>query len=150
MSEHERSIVINTPPEQAFRFLSSVSSLPTFLPWLRSIREDPRGDEVFGVAEFNGERQEISGFYRVSRTAKRIDWGSDGTPEYRGWLEIKPEANGKSCKLTAHISTGTDKELRPGFTPQRIESLFDQVMNSIKHQLEVQHAGELVGQERIQ
>ncbi len=135
MSEHERTVTVDASPEQAFRYLSSVSNLPEFVPHLREVRED-ENDHVFGVVDFgDGQRNEVSGFFRADEANLRLDWESDGTPGYRGWLQIAPAAAGKS-RVTVHISMrGAAAEgppPEPGMAGDRIERAFDAVMREIE------------------
>src|SRR5581483_535545 len=103
MSEHERTISVDASPDEAFRYLSSVSNLTDFVPHLRNIRED-EDDHVFGIVDFGGGRQqEVSGFFRADEANRRLDWESDGTPGYSGWLTIEPEGGNRS-RVTIHIS----------------------------------------------
>jgi hypothetical protein len=97
MSEHERSTRVNVPAEAAFRVVSSLDSIPQFVPHIKEIRED-HADEIFGVAEVDGRRWEFSGFFRVSPETRRIDWGSDGTPGYRGWMEMSSVGD-QACEI---------------------------------------------------
>src|SRR5689334_6400185 len=103
MSEHERAITVDVPTEVAFRYLSSVSNLTDFVPHLRNIMEE-EDNHVFGVVDFGeGRRREVSGFFRTDEANLRLDWESDGTPGYRGWLTIQPEGQDRS-RITVHIS----------------------------------------------
>ena len=139
MSEHERTITVNARAEDAFRYLSSVSNLPEFVPHLRRIEEDET-DHVRGTVDFGeGNRHDVSGFFRADRANLRLDWESDGTPGYRGWLQIAPA--GERAQITVHISMrGAAAEGAPaadaGFAGDRIERGFDSVMRAIETTLE--------------
>jgi len=139
MSEHERTFSVNAPPEEAFRYLSSVDSLPDFVPYLQSLRED-EDEHVFGIAEFGeGRRAEVSGFFRADPAERRLDWESDGTPDYRGWLRIEPE-RGERARITVHISMPSGvAEVPPpyaGFAGERVEREFDSVIRAIQEAIE--------------
>jgi uncharacterized membrane protein len=134
MSEHERTTTLNASAQDAFRYLSSVSNLPDFVPHLRNLREDEE-NHVRGTVDFGeGQRQEVSGFFRADPANLRLDWESDGTPGYRGWLQITP--NGKKARITVHISMrGAASEEAPadaGLAGDRIERGFDSVMKAIE------------------
>lgn len=136
MSEHERAITVNVPPREAFRYLSSVSNLPEFVPGLRVIREDGN-DHVFGALDTgNGREREVSGFFRADEANLRCDWESDGTPGYRGWLQISPE--GARSRITVHISMPAASEnppAEPGLAGDRIERGFDSALRIIERAL---------------
>jgi uncharacterized membrane protein len=139
MSEHERTFTVNAPPEEVFRYLSSVDNLPDFVPHLQSLRQE-EDDHVFGIADLGGGRRvEVSGFFRVYTAEHRMDWESDGTPDYRGRLRIEPES-GDRARVTVHISmpSGTAKVAPPnaGFAGDRIEREFDSVIRAIQEAIE--------------
>ncbi len=140
MSEHERTITVGVPAENAFRYLSSVSNLPSFVPHLKELRED-ENDHVFGIAEMEGNRWEMSGFFRADEANCRLDWESDGTPGYRGWLQIAPEGEGR-CRVTVHISmrgaASEEAPPHPGLAADRIEQRLDDVTGSLRDVLEHQ------------
>jgi uncharacterized membrane protein len=139
MSEHERTVTVYVSPEEAFRYLSSVSNLPNFVPHLREVREDEE-DHVFGIVDFgDGHRSEVSGFFRTDEAALRLDWESDGTPGYRGWLQIVPEGTARS-RITVHISMRSAASETPppdaGLAGERIERTFDAVLRAMQEGLE--------------
>lgn len=142
MSEHERTNTVNASAKEAFRYLSSVSNLPHFVPHLRRIEED-ESDHVHGVIDFgDGKRRDVSGFFRADEANLRLDWESDGTPGYRGWLQIEPE--GKKARVTVHISirgaASGEAPAEAGLIGDRIERGFDSVMREIETAL----TGEIV------
>jgi uncharacterized membrane protein len=133
MSEHERTTMVNASAQEAYRYLSSVSNLPDFVPHLRNVREDEQ-DHVRGTVDFGeGNRQDVSGFFRADPANLRLDWESDGTPGYRGWLQIVPD--GEKARITVHISMrGAASEGAPadaGLAGDRIERGFDSVIRAI-------------------
>ena len=135
MSEHERTISVQVPAQEAFRYLSSVSNLPDFVPHLSRIREE-EDDHVFGVVDFGeGRRGEVSGFFRPDEANRYIGWESDGTPGYRGWLQVTPEGSEQS-RITVHISMRGAAEETPapeaGLASERIERMFDGVMRAVQ------------------
>jgi uncharacterized membrane protein len=139
MSEHERTISVGAAPREAFRYLSSVSNLPQFVPHLSSVRED-EDEHVRGIADLgDGRRAEVSGFFRADEANMRLDWESDGTPGYRGWLRIEPEGHDRS-RITIHISmSGAAAEVappEPGLAGDRIERGFDAVLRAIDRSLQ--------------
>ncbi len=138
MSEHERTIRVAVPAGNVFQYVSSVSNLPSFVPHLRQIRED-ENDHIFGVAELDGRRYEMSGFFRADEANRRLDWESDGTPGYRGWLQVRPDGGDRS-NVTVHLSMrGAASETlpdRPELAGERIERSLDGVLDSLRRTLE--------------
>jgi hypothetical protein len=138
MSEHERTFDVEASADEAFRYLSSVSNLPEFVPHLSGLREE-QNDHVFGVVDFGeGRRQEVSGFFRADEANRRLDWESDGTPGYRGWLQIASDGPRRS-RITVHISmrsaASEEAPPDPGFAGDRIERAFDGVIRAIRDAL---------------
>ncbi|HLH18080.1 MAG TPA: SRPBCC family protein [Bryobacteraceae bacterium] len=139
MSGHERTFTVKAPPEEVWRYLSSVSNLPDFVPYLESMREDEPG-HVFGICNYGeGRRTEVSGFFRTDEMNRRLDWESDGTPQYSGWLEIRPEGREQSS-ITVHIEMpSAASEVPPpeaGLAGDRLERAFDSVVHTIQEKLE--------------
>src|SRR5579872_7417119 len=102
MSEYQRTATADVSAENAFRYLSSVSNLPEFVPHLREIREEEH-NHVWGRADWDGHRYEVSGFFRPDEANRRLDWESDGSLGYRGWMQIAP-AGSHRCRITVHLS----------------------------------------------
>jgi uncharacterized membrane protein len=137
--EYEDKIDINAPVDDVFRFLSSVHDLPSYLPAMKEVRQE-QGDHIFAVAEMAGKNVELNGFFRVDEESRRINWGSDGTPDYRGWLELRSGAPG--THLTVHLSIAGDRD------DPEIRTALEHVMQSIKRIVEQQGGGQIIGEER--
>ncbi len=136
MSDHERAIIIPVPAGEAFRFLSSVSNLPSFLPYFESLSEE-EDSHVFGIAEINGRRQEVSGFFRVDHANHRLDWESDGTPGYRGWLKITALTSDES-RVTVHLSVDSSggQDLTDGLIQRDFDSVLDRLSRILQQQMQ--------------
>lgn len=134
---HTRSVVVHAPANDTFDFLSSVSSIPTYLPFIRNIEEDT-DNHVFGVADMGGNRYEVSGFMRTDPAAHRIDWESDGTPGYRGWLQVSDERDDSRITVQLEVDSATSEAPppHPGLVGDRIERELDQVLDRIRSQVE--------------
>ncbi len=139
MSEHEKAIWVRASAEETFRYVSSISNLPEFVPHLEAVRED-EDNHVFGIMNWGeGRRNEVSGFFRADHANLRLDWESDGTPEYRGWLQIVPERRDQA-RMTAHISMpSAAAEVappNPGLASERIERSLNGSLRAIRDALE--------------
>ncbi len=138
MHEYQGSIDIKASPEQVFRFVSSVGNIPDFLPHIREARLD-EDSHVFAVGEIGGRRYEFDGYFRVTPESRRLDWGSDGTPPYRGWLQVR-EA-GDAARLEVHLFMDVE---RPDQSAGRA---LDDVLLTIRHRVEDEGAGKISGEE---
>jgi uncharacterized membrane protein len=136
MSDHQRTIFLPIPADEAFRFLSNVSNLATFLPHMKSLKEDKK-DHVSAVVELEGKRQEVSGLFRADTAERRLDWGSDGASGYRGSLQIVP-CGANDSRITVHISLNA--QTASGLTDEKIEREFDGALSRLVKVLEEQHA----------
>ncbi len=139
MSEHEKTMEVRASAEETFRYVSSVSNLSEFVPNLEAVREDEE-NHVFGIMSWgDGRRNEVSGFFRADEAHLRLDWESDGTPQYQGWLQIVPEGSDRAW-ITVHISmTGAATEVppgEPGLAGERIERSLDGSLRAIRDALE--------------
>lgn len=137
MHEYQGIIDIKATPDEIFRFVSSVSDLPTFVPHIREARLD-EDSHVFAVGEIAGRRYEFDGYFRVTPEEKRVDWGSDGTPPYRGWLQVREAGDG--ARLEVHLFLDVE---RPDESPERA---LDDVLLTIRHRIEDEGAGKLPGE----
>jgi uncharacterized membrane protein len=136
MSEHERTFTVEAPPDEAFRYLSSVSNLADFVPYLQSLRQE-EDERVFGTADLGGGRRaEVSGFLHVHPAEYRMEWESEGKPGYHGWLSIERE-RGEQARIRVHISMpgGASAPADAGFAGERIEREFDRVVRAIQETL---------------
>ena len=141
MGEYERTFTVNVPAGDAFRYLSSVDNLVDFVPYLQSLREE-EDDHVFGVIDFGeGRRAEASGFFRTYPAEMRLDWESDGTPGYQGWLNVEPQGRDRA-RVTAHISmpggTAEAPLPDPALASDRVERAFDSAVRAIRETIESQ------------
>lgn len=141
MSEHQRTITAGVPAENAFRYLSSVSNLPQFVPHLSELEEDEENHVHGWAGGKGGEQHEVSGFFRADPANLRLDWESDGTPGYSGWLEIAPEGP-EQCRIAVHISmqsiAAEAAPPHPALAGDRIEHEMDDVVGIMRELLEQQ------------
>jgi uncharacterized membrane protein len=139
MSEHERTISVQAPAQEVFRYVSSISNLNEFVPHLQAVREDEE-NHVFGIVNWgDGRRNEVSGFFRADEANWRLDWESDGTPEYQGWMQIAPQGRDRT-QITVHLSMPAAAmevpPTEPGLASDRIERSLDGSLRSIRDAVE--------------
>jgi hypothetical protein len=103
MSEYEHSATIQSSGQEVFDFVSNVSNLPLYLPTVQKAMS--QGDDRVRVQGQAGDRQyDSDGYYHVDKGRKRMEWGSDGENQYRGWLEVKDGESATTATVTAHLS----------------------------------------------
>jgi uncharacterized protein YndB with AHSA1/START domain len=117
MSEYQQSINIQAGPEQIFRFVSNPQNLPKYLPTVHEAQPQPGARiRVRGIAA--GQLYDSDGFFHVDEARRRMEWGSDGENDYRGWLEVKEAADNASSQVTVHLSFEPRPELAERFAQQ--------------------------------
>ncbi len=130
MSEYEHTAAVQSSAQQVFEFVSEVSNLPRYLPTVQKAM--PQGEGRVRVqGKAGGHQYDSDGFYHVDQSRKRMEWGSDGDNQYRGWLEVKDSGSGTTANVTAHLSF----EPRPD-TKQRLDQQSGDYHRTIQEGLE--------------
>lgn len=102
MSDYRERIVVEAPPAEVFRFVSLAGNIPQYVPFIQRVTLE--GDRIAVLAEPAKQQRELSGFFRVNEERRRIDWGTDGAPPYRGFLEVRDAGGGRRAELTVELS----------------------------------------------
>ena len=103
MSEYQQSINIQAGPDHIFRYVSNPQNLPQFLPTVKEAHPQPGARiRIRGIAA--GQLYDNDGFFHVDEDRRRMEWGSDGENQYRGWLEVKEAADSASAQVTVHLT----------------------------------------------
>jgi len=96
MTTIERSIQVSTDCSRTFDYLSDVGNLPRYMDSMTSA-ERTSAEEVHVTAEVpGGGHQEGEAWFRTDPERRRIEWGSEGSSDYSGWLEVDEEPQGGS------------------------------------------------------
>jgi uncharacterized protein YndB with AHSA1/START domain len=99
--EHEHTQHVAAPPDRVFAALADVSNLPRYVPQVTAA-ERVEGERVKVEARYEGHTQEGEAWFRTDEPGRRIEWGSPET-DYRGWIQVDPEADG--TRLTLFLAT---------------------------------------------
>lgn len=103
MSEYEHTTTVNSDPKRVFSFVSDVNNLPRYLPTVtQAMAQGPERVRVKGEAA--GHQYDSDGYYRVDPARMRMEWGSDGENQYRGWLEVQGEEGETTATVLVHLS----------------------------------------------
>jgi hypothetical protein len=83
-----------------FEVVSDLSRMPEWLPTQVDVR--PTGD---GEVHAHVEQRDVDvdGLVRVRPEQLRVEWGSDASPDYAGWLQVEHAAPGRSS-VVLHLS----------------------------------------------
>ena len=109
MSEYEHSITIGRAPEQVFSFISDARQSPRYLPAIRKI-DLPGNERVRAEIEMFGHRIHQAGFFKPDQKLRRIDFGSEGTDLFNGWLRVIQGPDLSASDLTVHLSLRLPRE----------------------------------------
>jgi uncharacterized protein YndB with AHSA1/START domain len=113
--EFEHSRVLPASAEQVFGVVSDVGRMSRWLPTTSRVEEDsPNHLHVEG--ERSSQHYEGDGVFNVSEDQLRVEWGSDRTGEYAGWLQVHHQADPDSSEVVLHLSffDELDEEYRAG------------------------------------
>ena len=111
MSDYQHTVTVNSPPDTIFDFVSDVANLPKYLPTTTSA--EPQGtDRVRVKGEVAGHAYDADGYFRITDSVRRIEWGADGDRKYAGWLQVEggdsPIATDDAARarVTVHLTFG--------------------------------------------
>lgn len=109
---------VATDPDALFSYLSEVGNLPGYFSRITSARRE-EGEEVHTTATLEDGRQvEGTAWFRVDRSAQRIEWGSEGPSSYEGSLEVRAAGSGSEVEVHLHttrVAEG-DQEVQDGIS----------------------------------
>jgi hypothetical protein len=136
MSEFEYSATVQSGAQEVFDFVSDVGNLPRYLPTVTKAMSQGE-DRVRVQGQAGGRQYDSDGYYHVDKGRKRMEWGSDGENQYRGWLEVKD--GGASATVTAHLSfeprpdTKEQLDRQSGDYHRTIQEGLENALRSIKN-----------------
>lgn len=132
MAEHRRSITLRAGFDRVFEYLADVRNLPRYFDRMTSA--EPTGaEEVHATAEYDGHKVEGDAWFRVDRTANRIQWGSEGETDYHGTMQVTAVQDRTTIDITLHTDHDVDAgEIDQSLdtTLQRISELLEQPVKS--------------------
>jgi uncharacterized membrane protein len=139
MSTYQHSATVQASADDLFAFVSDFGNLSAYLSTVTGIT-DEQGEQVTIHGEVNGREYQDTGFIRVDRDRRRMEWGSNGDAEYSGWLHVTPEMNDMAeitVELNFGISSGADDMARRhGDRDQAINQGMRDALTSIKNIIE--------------
>ena len=110
MAEFEAERAMPADAQAVFEVVSDLEHLDEWLPTQVDVRPVREG-EVHAHVE---QRQvDVDGLVRVRPEQLRVEWGSEATPDYAGWLQVEHADPGRSS-VVLHLSfLGHQPETRP-------------------------------------
>jgi len=129
MADFTGTTQVPVPTDALFDYLSDLGNLPKYFSRMTSARAG-EGAEVITTAKMPGGA-EVQGdaWFRVDKTAQRIEWGSQGQSEYSGYLDVTPSGDGSQVEVHLHTTRvhEGDREVQDGVT---------ETLDNIKQQAE--------------
>jgi len=129
MADFTGTTQVSVSTDALFDYLSEVGNLPKYFSRMTSARPG-EGAEVSTTAKMpDGTEVQGDAWFRVDKTAQRIDWGSQSQSAYSGYLDVTPSGDGSRVKVQLHttrVDEG-DREVQDGVT---------ETLDNIKQQAE--------------
>lgn len=129
MGDFSGTITVNASNQALFDYLSDVGNLPQYFSRLTSAVPGD-GEEIKTTAKMpDGPEVQGDAWFRVDKTAQRIEWGSQGQSEYSGYLDVTPSGDGSQVEVHLHTTRvhEGDREVQDGVT---------ETLDNIKQQAE--------------
>ncbi|OLR94051.1 SRPBCC family protein [Actinokineospora bangkokensis] len=135
MPTYTRSITLKAGADRVFNYLSDVGNLPEYFDRLDSARPvggQANPDAVQVSADVNGKEVAGEAWFRVDRTANRVEWGSEDDSDYRGRLDVTAQQDRSLVRLELTTPHGGDE----------VEQGLDATLDHVRRILETDGAGD--------
>lgn len=129
MSTAEADTTVDVDADRLFEYLSQVSNLPEYFPAMKSAESVGGGDEVHTTAvDDDGNHHEGTAWFRVDKSNRSIEWGSESDANYHGELSVSAAGDTTSVvsiSLSTERSDAGDLEDSLNEVLERIKSLVE-------------------------
>lgn len=126
-TEFEQSTTVAAPADSIFDFISDVRNVPQYLPTVKSAQPQ-QGERIRTQGQAGDRSYDSDGHFRVDKQARRLEWGSDGENDYRGWLEVHGKGDSQS-QVKVHIHYSPKPETLQRMVERSPNHSFESVMN---------------------
>lgn len=93
MTTLEHSIHVDADSAAVYAYVSDVANLPKYFDSITEAQLTGAGEEVHVVAVVpDGTRHEGTAWFRRDDSSQKIEWGSEGSSGYHGWLDVDADA----------------------------------------------------------
>lgn len=112
MAEFEVERPMPLPAETVFAVASDVAHMAEWLP----MTVEPAGPNRLHVeGETRSGRYSASGLFGVRPEQRRVEWGSEDSDDYAGWLQVFEAGDGKRVRSRCTCPSSATRS-RPGAT----------------------------------
>jgi hypothetical protein len=126
MPTYRRTRTLRAGEDRVFEYLADVGNLPRYFDRMTEA-EPVAGGAVRVTAKVDGETERGEAWFRVDRTARRIQWGSEDSGDYHGTLDLRADQDRTIVDIELHTEhTATDE----------IGHALDATLDHIQEQLE--------------
>jgi uncharacterized protein YndB with AHSA1/START domain len=129
MAEFEAERRMPAEAEAVFAVAGDLDRLPEWLPPSVDVVSLGRGEVHADV-----EQRDVhaDGLVGVRPEQLRVEWGSERTPDYAGWLQVQHAEAGHSS-VTLHLSfLGDQAETHPGAAADEVQHWLDTALENLE------------------
>lgn len=131
MADFTSTTTVDASPDDLFAFLSDVGNLPRYFARMTSA-EPGEGNEVRTSAQLpDGSHVEGTAWFEVDTGQQHIAWGSEGSHDYHGYLDVRPAEHGATVEVHIHTT-------RVDAGDHQVQQGVDQTVDTIKSLVEDQ------------
>ena len=131
MADFTSTTTVDASPDDLFAFLSDVGNLPRYFARMTSA-ERGDGNEVKTSAQLpDGSHVEGRAWFEVDADKQHIAWGSEGSNDYHGYLDVRPAEHGASVEVHIHTTRVDEGD-------HQVQQGVDQTVDTIKSLVEDQ------------
>ncbi|MDT7743355.1 MAG: hypothetical protein QOE59_2433 [Actinomycetota bacterium] len=133
MADFTSTTTVDASPEDLFAFLSDVGNLPRYFARMKTA-EPAEGNAVRTSAELpDGSHVEGEAWFEVDENAQHLAWGAEGSSDYHGDLDVRPDERGAVVEVHLHTT-----RVEPG--DHEVQKGLDTTLDTIKTLVEEQGA----------
>ena len=101
--------------------------MPQYLPTVKNAQPQ-KGERIRTQGQAGDRTYDSDGHFRVEQHSRRIEWGSDGENDYRGWLEVQGNEESHSL-VKVHIHYAPRPEVLQHMIERSPDCSFESAMN---------------------
>lgn len=118
MSEYEQSLAVPVSADRLFAVLRDPERVPQWAPVI-----DQAEHTESDVVHVEGEVGEGDALWRAQDDQRRVEWGSRGTGEYAGWVQVyESGTDPDASEAVIHLSfLGDQPQTHGGQAAQQVE-----------------------------
>jgi uncharacterized membrane protein len=113
MPDYQRSAKVKASPDSLFDYLSDIRNLPKYFNRMTSAKS-AGPDEVHVTAEVHGKEEEGKAEFHVDKTARKLQWSSEGPNDYHGELAVAGQGNSSEVAVKLHTKSTEKEQIEQG------------------------------------